>query len=101
VLLIGTKKSKRRREIRQYSNNKTFLNVLSTIYNFPCFYDEAKRVAVVLFFKILFMVAYPKNPHLDQKKSKKNRPSDGTDTVRRQVKKKHKNGHNNTIEEDN
>ncbi len=43
---------------------------------------------------LLFLFyAYPKNPHLDQKKSKKNRPTDGTGTVRRQVKKKHKKGH--------
>jgi hypothetical protein len=57
------------------------------IFRVSC--DEAKRVAVFFFVVILFSLANPKNPHLDQKKNqKKNRPTDGTDTVRRQVKKK-------------
>jgi hypothetical protein len=67
--------------------------MISVIYYLPCFCDEAKRVAFICIF--FSLIAYPKNPHPDQKKNqKKNRPSDGTDTVRRQVKKKHKKSHN-------
>jgi hypothetical protein len=55
-----------------------------------------RQKGLLSFFYIFFSsLAYPKNPHLDQKKiKKKNRPTDGTGTVRRQVKKKHKKGRN-------
>ncbi len=51
---------------------------------------SAMRQKGLLFF---YFMHTPKILIWTKKKSKKNRPTDGTGTVRRQVKKKHKKGH--------
>ncbi len=73
-----------------------------TNYRFPGFCEEAKRVAVSVFFSdfLNFLLAHPKNPHLTKKKLKKTVqqvvliPSEGR--LKKKTKKKDNTIHYNT-----